>query len=64
MTTSLGTGLAVSSLLFLFLVSMNENGIVKSLLHGMKSLTKWMHATILSNIAACAPVCGRDALIT
>lgn len=71
MTTSLGTGqtqiqvpgLAVSSLLS-FLFSMNENGIVKSLLHGMKSLTKWMHVTILSNIAACAPVYGRDALIT
>ena len=55
-------GLAVSYLLA-FLFPMNENGIVKSLLRGMKSLTKRTHATILSNIATCAPVCGRDALI-
>lgn len=70
MTTSLGTGqtqiqvpgLAVSSLLS-FLFPMNENGIVKSLFHGMKSLTK-MDACYHPLKHTCAPVCDRDTLIT
>lgn len=65
MTTSLGTGqtqiLAISSL-DLFLL-MNENGVTKSLLHGVMSLTRGMHDNILSNIAFCAQVYSRDALM-